>query len=99
MVQKETLDEYIDHYLEEKNYIQFPVGLKNIKNDDENIDFILTFLQYLMSRSLIRHTHNHQSYGVYTFSAPGREIMSDSGKRAAFIGQFMEFYNPSANQN
>ena len=68
-----------------------------MKDDDKNTDFIITFFQYLKSRSMVRliTANKIHDYGTYVFSVPGREIMSDTMKRTALISEFMNFYNPT----
>ena len=93
MVNQEILHTYIKKWLDEVS-LQ-PIALfQYMREDDENTDLVITFFQYLISKSIIRHAQNYLDYGIYKFSVPGREIMTDDTKRKVFIESFIKFYDP-----
>ena len=94
MVNQKVLHEYVVQWLEE-NSLQPAALFQYLKEEEENTDFVITFFQYLISKSIIRYAQNYVNYGIYKFSAPGREIMSDKMKRTVFIEEFVRFYDAS----
>ena len=94
MVNQEVLQECVIRWLE-KTSLQPAALFQYLKEEDEGTDFVITFFQYLISKSIIRYAQNYGDYGIYKFSVPGREIMSDKIKRMVFIEKFVHFYNAS----
>ena len=91
MVDRDTLHQCSKDWLE-RSGAQYGYFYNN-NFDDENTDFILTYLQYLLARGLMRHRSDLEN--VYVYSKVGREIIEDENKRTALIGEFWRFYTGS----
>ncbi len=83
----DAFDDFIENLLTRPN-IQLQI-IEWHKDEDK----LCTFLQFMISRCIIRFAPNYLSGGVYVFSNPGRIIMEDKIKRQAFIEEFEKFYN------
>ena len=89
----ERLDALIDEMLNLQDSVQ-PRSLFYEYKEREH-DLESTFFGFLISRCILRPAIEYDSYGIFKFSKPGREIMEDKNKRAAFVETFLQFYNES----
>ena len=69
--------------------------VENRSFNDEDVDFILTYFQYLKTKSLMRPEHSPDSGSVFVYSKVGRERISDDDERTQLINEFMRFYTGS----
>ena len=89
MANRETLERSVKEWLEKERNLDPSTMFGHTRRDNEN-DCMLTFFQRLISKCIIRHVPSYAS-PVYTFSVPGRKLMSNDAARTAFISEFMRF--------
>ena len=89
----ERLDALVDEMLNLQNPVQPHLLFREYKRREHDLES--TFFGFLISRCILRYAIEYDSYGIFKFSKPGREIMEDKNKRAAFVETFLQFYNES----
>lgn len=84
-----TINEFIDLLLAERS-VQFP-ALRNYNLGNQE-DMLCCFVGFLVSKCLLRYAPSYGEYGIFVFSMPGRSILENNARRAAFVEEFMNFY-------